>query len=57
MRDDGGSRIVRNCVTSFMDDPKVFTRKNIHLPSELIKKWADGAKIQWKSHYDDWIDI
>ena len=28
-----------------------------HKHSELIKKWADGAKIQWKSHYDDWIDI
>ena len=28
-----------------------------HIHAELIHAWADGAQIEWKSHYDDWIDI
>ena len=28
-----------------------------HKHAELIKKWADGAKIQIKSENDDWEDV
>jgi len=28
-----------------------------HKHAELIKAWADGAKIQWKNDLDDWRDI
>ena len=28
-----------------------------HKHSELIKKWADGAKIQIKFENDDWEDV
>ena len=27
-----------------------------HKHADLIHAWADGAKIQWESHYGDWID-
>ena len=28
-----------------------------HKHVELIKQWADGAKIQWKNDLHDWRDI
>ena len=27
-----------------------------HKHADLIHAWADGAQIQWESHYGDWID-
>jgi len=27
-----------------------------HKHAELIKKWADGAEIQFKNAYNDWLD-
>jgi len=27
-----------------------------HKHSELIKKWADGAEIQVKNPYNEWVD-
>ena len=27
-----------------------------HKHADLIHAWADGAQIQWKSHYGKWFD-
>lgn len=28
-----------------------------HAHSELIKAWADGAEVQFRTEYSEWIDI
>lgn len=54
---DGSWEISSNIEWSFSEHPSRYRVKvKPHIHAELIKKWADGACIQFKSPVGNWID-